>query len=277
LANQIGNVGIGAAICTFIAMVAIWLIYPETREEGKSLFDYSLKAFIMGVTIVVVAVPEGLPLAVTLSLAYSTQKMMADNNLIRVLAACETMGNATNICSDKTGTLTQNKMTVVEGWVGGKYKNEAPVKEDISVEAMEGLCKAISVNSTAVLINNSSSHETIVSGSKTEGALLMMLLTSFNVDYAPIRASSFNARRGDRLFTFSSARKKMSVLMINGVKKNSGVSYTKGAAEVIVACATRYSAINMYIYIYIHTGLYRSILLLYIHIYICIYILYICV
>eukprot|EP00596_Hydrurales_sp_CCMP1899_P000185 CAMPEP_0119037592 /NCGR_PEP_ID=MMETSP1177-20130426/6038_1 /TAXON_ID=2985 /ORGANISM="Ochromonas sp, Strain CCMP1899" /LENGTH=1002 /DNA_ID=CAMNT_0006999077 /DNA_START=43 /DNA_END=3048 /DNA_ORIENTATION=- len=240
LANQIGNVGIGAAVCTFIAMVAIWLIYPETREEGKSLFDYCLKAFIMGVTIVVVAVPEGLPLAVTLSLAYSTQKMMADNNLIRVLAACETMGNATNICSDKTGTLTQNKMTVVEGWVGGKYKNEAPGKEDISAECMDVLCKAISVNSTAVLINNSSSHETIVSGSKTEGALLMMLLTSFNVDYAPIRASSFNASRGDRLFTFSSARKKMSVLMINGVKKNSGVSYTKGAAEVIVACSTRY-------------------------------------
>lgn len=231
-------------------MVAIWLIYPETREEGKSLFDYSLKAFIMGVTIVVVAVPEGLPLAVTLSLAYSTQKMMADNNLIRVLAACETMGNATNICSDKTGTLTQNKMTVVEGWVGGKYKTVAPVKEDISAEAIDALCIAISVNSTAVLIKNSSSNEPIVSGSKTEGALLIMLKTSFNVDYAPIRASSFNAGRGDRLFTFSSARKKMSVLMINGSKKNSGVSYTKGAAEVIVACATRYSAMNINIHIF---------------------------
>ena len=85
-------------------MVSIWLIYPDTREEGKTLFDFCLRAFIMGVTIVVVAVPEGLPLAVTLSLAYSTQKMMADNNLIRVLEACETMGNATTICSDKTGT-----------------------------------------------------------------------------------------------------------------------------------------------------------------------------
>ena len=106
LATQIGNLGIAAAICTFIAMVSIWLLYPETREEGKSLFDYCLKAFIMGVTIVVVAVPEGLPLAVTLSLAYSTQKMMNDNNLIRVLEACETMGNATTICSDKTGTYT---------------------------------------------------------------------------------------------------------------------------------------------------------------------------
>ena len=65
--------------------------------------------------------PEGLPLAVTLSLAYSTSKMMDDNNLIRVLAACETMGNATTICSDKTGTLTQNRMTVVEGWIAGEH------------------------------------------------------------------------------------------------------------------------------------------------------------
>ena len=106
----------------------------------------------MGVTIVVVAVPEGLPLAVTLSLAYSTQKMMNDNNLIRVLEACETMGNATTICSDKTGTLTQNKMTVVEGWVAGKYRTTPPGKGDISEEVADVLCTAISVNSTAVLI-----------------------------------------------------------------------------------------------------------------------------
>ena len=103
LAGQIGNVGIGAAIATFIALICIWYIYPEARPIDMTLFSYILKAFIMGVTIVVVAVPEGLPLAVTLSLAYSTQKMMLDNNLIRHLDACETMGNATNICSDKTG------------------------------------------------------------------------------------------------------------------------------------------------------------------------------
>jgi magnesium-transporting ATPase (P-type) len=76
-------------------------------------------AIITAVTIIVVAIPEGLPLAVTISLAYSTRKMLKDNNLIRVLAACETMGNATDICSDKTGTLTENRMTVVRGWLGG--------------------------------------------------------------------------------------------------------------------------------------------------------------
>ena len=83
------------------------------------------------------------------------------------------------------------------------------------------------------------SAEMIVGGSKTEGALLMMIANSFNVDYAPLRASSFDTRRGDRLFTFSSARKRMSVLLVNG-KRKSGMSYTKGAAEVILACSTRY-------------------------------------
>merc|ERR1719183_2176689 len=101
-------------------MLAMWYVTPEEKREHK-LFETCLEAFIIGVTIVVVAVPEGLPLAVTISLAYSTKKMLKDNNLIRVLAACETMGNATNICSDKTGTLTENRMTVVEQWVGGKH------------------------------------------------------------------------------------------------------------------------------------------------------------
>lgn len=83
------------------------------------LQNWIIHAFITAVTIIVVAIPEGLPLAVTISLAYSTRKMLKDNNLIRVLAACETMGNATDICSDKTGTLTENRMTVTKGWFGG--------------------------------------------------------------------------------------------------------------------------------------------------------------
>lgn len=100
-----------AQTCNCIeSLLLLSVVRTDTREEGKTLFDFCLKAFIMGVTIVVVAVPEGLPLAVTLSLAYSTQKMMNDNNLIRVLEACETMGNATTICSDKTG---QRKVSIV--------------------------------------------------------------------------------------------------------------------------------------------------------------------
>ena len=91
-------------------MVSIW-----ARHGGKDFAQGIVDAFIVAVTIVVVAIPEGLPLAVVISLAYSTKKMYQDQCFIRVLAACETMGNATNICSDKTGTLTENQMTVVEG------------------------------------------------------------------------------------------------------------------------------------------------------------------
>jgi P-type E1-E2 ATPase len=76
--------------------------------------------FIDSVTIIVVAIPEGLPLAVTISLAYSVQRMQTDNNLVRHMAACETMGGATNICSDKTGTLTENLMTVAQGFFAGR-------------------------------------------------------------------------------------------------------------------------------------------------------------
>ena len=159
LANQIGYVGMFMAACTFAAMLYVYFAHPESREKGdngveKSLTDVTLKAFIMAVTIVVVAVPEGLPLAVTLSLAFSTQKMMEDNNLIRVLAACETMGNATNICSDKTGTLTQNKMTVVEAWVGGQHMGELPddMGRAVAAATAEHLTRGACLNSTANLL-----------------------------------------------------------------------------------------------------------------------------
>ena len=80
----------------------------------------------------VVAVPEGLPLAVTISLAYSMKQMMRDANFVRHLAACETMGGATAICSDKTGTLTENRMTVTEGWFGGGRRLEVPTKDQVA-------------------------------------------------------------------------------------------------------------------------------------------------
>ncbi|KAH8894703.1 ATPase, P-type, K/Mg/Cd/Cu/Zn/Na/Ca/Na/H-transporter [Thozetella sp. PMI_491] len=88
--------------------------FAGSSEKGQNF----LRLFIVLVTVVVVAVPEGLPLSVTLALAFATTRMMADNNLVRVLKACETMGNATTVCSDKTGTLTQNRMAAVATMLG---------------------------------------------------------------------------------------------------------------------------------------------------------------
>lgn len=238
LANQIGQLGMAMAAATFVAMLAIWMLYPASRVEGVSLFEYMLKAFIMAVTIVVVAVPEGLPLAVTLSLAYSTQKMMHDNNLIRVLAACETMGNATNICSDKTGTLTQNRMTVVQAWIAGTSYDHAPSKEELHANVVEFIAVGASVNSTAVLLQSKDNEEPVVNGNATEGALLLYLANKLTANYANIRKTEFKCDRGDRMFTFSSAKKSMSTLCKTGAK--TGVLYVKGAAEVIVGTCHHY-------------------------------------
>ena len=117
LATRIGYVGTACAVGTFIAMMIIKAI---GGQQDVTWTSWTVDSFIYAVTIIVVAIPEGLPLAVTISLAYSTRKMLADQNLIRHLAACETMGCATDICSDKTGTLTENRMTVITAWLGGQ-------------------------------------------------------------------------------------------------------------------------------------------------------------
>lgn len=96
---------------------AIERIQQNSFDEKKHITEI-IHFFILAITVVVVAVPEGLPLAVTLSLAYSVKKMLDDKNLVRKLQACETMGGANNICSDKTGTLTQNLMTLTTWWNG---------------------------------------------------------------------------------------------------------------------------------------------------------------
>eukprot|EP01036_Dinobryon_divergens_P029362 gene29362-38444_t len=238
LAGQIGNGGMAAAGATFIAMMAIWFAFPNSRGQGVTLLEYVIKAFIMGVTIVVVAVPEGLPLAVTLSLAYSTQKMMKDNNLIRVLAACETMGNATNICSDKTGTLTQNRMTVVASWLAGTFNPKDATSQDVSESLKYLISEGISVNSTANLMKVQG-EQPVVLGSKTEGALLNMIETEYSWDYVASRAT-FDSSRGDQLITFSSLRKRMSTVLLNQYNKKVGISYTKGAAEVILSLSTKF-------------------------------------
>ena len=278
MAAKIGYVGMAAAAATFVAMMMIKLVVKPDYLANVSIFNHALDAFIIGVTIVVVAVPEGLPLAVTISLAFSTKKMLADQNLIRHLAACETMGNATNICSDKTGTLTENRMTVVKGVFANLIEtNSNPNAEScsstansrreslttpelpkhppaVSDAALEILLDGIACCSTArVVIHEQEENDEAqvpirphVIGNKTEAALLILAKSpwgkSDDTDARRARAR-FGEPGGSRLFPFSSARKRMSVLVKHDAEGSATPRWTlfhKGAAELILENCTTF-------------------------------------
>jgi Ca2+-transporting ATPase len=141
----------------FIILLIKWCV----RNKGFPLDEINnngpIQFFMYAITIVVVSIPEGLPLAVTIALAYSMKKMMKDNNFVRVLAACETMGGATAICSDKTGTLTENRMTVVEGWFYGKKLPTVPELSEVPVEIAEDLKLNMAINAKAFIIDKGES------------------------------------------------------------------------------------------------------------------------
>ena len=152
LAIQIGYGGtIAALICFFILTLKFVITeFGIVMRAWDSSTDFSelLHFVIISITVLVVAVPEGLPLAVTISLAFSVKKMLNDNNLVRHLHACETMGNATSICSDKTGTLTTNRMTVVESYFAGTKYDVTPAARDLPDSLLEVLKTDIAVNSS---------------------------------------------------------------------------------------------------------------------------------
>ncbi|EMP39734.1 Plasma membrane calcium-transporting ATPase 2 [Chelonia mydas] len=154
LAVQIGKAGLVMSAITVIILVLYFAVDTFVVNKKQWLpectpvyVQYFVKFFIIGVTVLVVAVPEGLPLAVTISLAYSVKKMMKDNNLVRHLDACETMGNATAICSDKTGTLTTNRMTVVQAYIGDAHYKEIPDPDSLPSKTLDLLVNAIAINS----------------------------------------------------------------------------------------------------------------------------------
>ena len=246
LATLIGKFGVGFAVATFLVLLAGWLIKKiyETNvgKDTWSAADISTMVgfIIISVTIVVVAVPEGLPLAVTISLAYSVKKMMKDNNLVRHLAACETMGGATNICSDKTGTLTLNEMRVVKAVIAGdEYLDGLPDNTDgMNEEVVQVLSHGISVNSKASLNKPKagSLKEYEVSGNKTEASLLIML-KDLGIDYVPIRKHYTENDKIEKLYTFSSAKKRMAVI----VRTDTGAHrlYLKGASEIVLGVCSQ--------------------------------------
>lgn len=231
LANLIGKVGFTIAIATFLIFVTKDLYHYIGANEINGWHSYVdiaqivLKYFMMAVTLIVVAVPEGLPMSVTLSLALNMRRMLATNNLVRKMHACETMGAITVICTDKTGTLTQNLMQVHEP----KFYalKEAKVLEDDFTSKL--VSEGISVNSTAFLEDSEEQGKLKGVGNPTEVALLLWL-NSLGRDYLAIREKS---KVIDQL-TFSTERKYMATLVHSG-ETGKKVLYIKGAPEIVLS------------------------------------------
>ncbi|XP_012640672.1 plasma membrane calcium-transporting ATPase 2 isoform X1 [Microcebus murinus] len=240
LAVQIGKAGLVMSAVTVIILVLYFTVdtfvvnkKPWLPECTPVYVQYFVKFFIIGVTVLVVAVPEGLPLAVTISLAYSVKKMMKDNNLVRHLDACETMGNATAICSDKTGTLTTNRMTVVQAYIGDVHYKEIPDPSSISDKTMELLVNAIAINSaytTKILPPEKEGALPRQVGNKTECGLLGFVL-DLKQDYEPVR-SQVPEEKLYKVYTFNSVRKSMSTVI--KLPDESFRMYSKGASEIVL-------------------------------------------
>ena len=214
LASQISRFGYAVAAITFVALTAKALIVGPV-DDVMTLASHILNYFMLAVTVIVVSVPEGLPMSVTLSLALSMNRMLATNNLVRKMHACETMGAATVICTDKTGTLTQNRMKVADSL---PFDGLRP--DDV-------LPLGIAVNSTANLTIASDGSSSPV-GNPTEGALLMWLY-SRGIDYRTLRDS---ARVIEQL-PFSTERKYMATVVAASDGRN--LLLVKGAPEIVMA------------------------------------------
>ncbi|XP_022353844.1 plasma membrane calcium-transporting ATPase 2 isoform X1 [Enhydra lutris kenyoni] len=240
LAVQIGKAGLVMSAITVIILVLYFTVdtfvvnkKPWLPECTPVYVQYFVKFFIIGVTVLVVAVPEGLPLAVTISLAYSVKKMMKDNNLVRHLDACETMGNATAICSDKTGTLTTNRMTVVQAYVGDVHYKEIPDPSSINAKTLELLVNAIAINSaytTKILPPEKEGALPRQVGNKTECGLLGFVL-DLKQDYEPVRIQ-MPEEKLYKVYTFNSVRKSMSTVI--KLPDESFRMYSKGASEIVL-------------------------------------------
>ncbi|XP_061470210.1 plasma membrane calcium-transporting ATPase 3 isoform X4 [Rhineura floridana] len=244
LAVQIGKAGLVMSAITVIILV-LYFVIETFVIDGKTWLaectpvyvQYFVKFFIIGVTVLVVAVPEGLPLAVTISLAYSVKKMMKDNNLVRHLDACETMGNATAICSDKTGTLTTNRMTVVQSYMGDTHYKETPDPSNLTPKTLDLLVHAIAINSaytTKILPPEKEGGLPRQVGNKTECALLGFVL-DLRRDYQPVR-EQIPEEKLYKVYTFNSVRKSMSTVtcMPDGGYR----LFSKGASEIVLKKCT---------------------------------------
>jgi Ca2+-transporting ATPase len=257
LADLIATFAFYLAISMIIILGATYFIVYEGALDSIKISSDLIGLLILAVTVVVVAVPEGLPLAVTLSLAHATLQMLKDNNLVRHLSACETMGNATTICSDKTGTLTLNKMTVVKSFMLDRQIERENVKnisfeltsENPALKHVIGLiAKSLNVNSTASESKDKEGNVAL-SGSKTEIAIL---------EYWEKMGYSYKSDRSNvevvSVIPFSSDRKRMTCVIKIPVDVDLSSALgldssdimereficVKGASEIVLRSCTRF-------------------------------------
>ncbi|KAJ9695893.1 hypothetical protein PVL29_011059 [Vitis rotundifolia] len=241
VATIIGKIGLAFAVLTFVVLVVRFLVEKALRKEFT---DWSssdaltlLNYFAIAVTIIVVAVPEGLPLAVTLSLAFAMKKLMKEKALVRHLSACETMGSASCICTDKTGTLTTNHMVVHKIWICGKAEeikggeSADVLKSEISGRVSSILLQAIFQNTSSEVVKDKDGKNTIL-GTPTESALL---------EFGLLLGGNFDAQRKEnkivKVEPFNSVKKKMSVLV--ALPDGRIRAFCKGASEIILSMCNK--------------------------------------
>lgn len=236
VATIIGKIGLGFAVVTFVVLAGRYLIEKAIDNEFTNWSSSDalalLNYFATAVTIIVVAVPEGLPLAVTLSLAFAMKKLMNDRALVRHLSACETMGSSSCICTDKTGTLTTNHMVVDKVWICGNIKEAKGhesvdvLESEISGRVISILLEAIFQNTASEVVKDKHGKNTIL-GTPTEAAIL---------EYGLLLGGDFDAQRRDfkilMVEPFNSDRKKMSVLV--ALPGGGYRAFCKGASEIIL-------------------------------------------
>ena len=227
LGELITKISYAIAALIVVGRVIMYFTAPDLNFEWVHFMAYFLQTLMIAVTLVVVAVPEGLPMAVTLSLAYSMSRMLKTNNLVRKMHACETMGATTVICTDKTGTLTQNQMQIYKTNFYG-LPDQKLGNDELSHLIEEG----IAVNSTAQLDLTDAGHPKAL-GNPTEGALLLWL----NAQGVNFQSLKDKVKLIEEL-PFSTERKYMATI----VKSSDGreILYVKGAPEIIFGLCSNY-------------------------------------
>eukprot|EP00271_Cylindrocystis_brebissonii_P014798 TRINITY_DN3635_c0_g1_i1.p1 TRINITY_DN3635_c0_g1~~TRINITY_DN3635_c0_g1_i1.p1 ORF type:complete len:1016 (-),score=205.49 TRINITY_DN3635_c0_g1_i1:1288-4335(-) len=230
VATLMGIVGLATGIFILVTLVVRYSIeHVDFTNITAANISSILNFFTLGVSVLVIAIPEGLPLAVTLTLAFSVLRMMEDKSLVRKLAACETMGSATAICSDKTGTLTMNQMAVTVSWAGGNTQHPSNMEVALSAPYIRLLHEGLAQNTSGSVYQPPPGEGRVeVSGSPTEAAILQWGVTAgLLFEETRSRASVLEVE------SFSSEKKVMGVLLRDSTSPKRRCHW-KGASEMVV-------------------------------------------